>query len=270
MQKIVFNAHYLMYLDTAMADYWRALALPYESALQQLEGDLYVKKAALEYHGSAHYDEVLDIGLRCQRIGNSSILFEGGIFCGDSLLVSGDLVYVFANPHTQVPKPVPTSLRAVFEAYEAGQPVVNLQIGDWRAVGVQASALREEVFVKEQGIGAQMVWDASDADAVHALACNHLGQVVASGRLLQSDDGVGRIGRVAVSRVLRGSGLGREVLQALARLSQSRGDTELVLSAQCSAEGFYHSLGFSSRGTVFEEASVRHIEMVMKFPSEAQ
>ena len=23
MQKIVFNAHYLMYLDTAMAEYWR-------------------------------------------------------------------------------------------------------------------------------------------------------------------------------------------------------------------------------------------------------
>lgn len=28
MQKIVFNAHYLMYFDTAIADYWRALALP--------------------------------------------------------------------------------------------------------------------------------------------------------------------------------------------------------------------------------------------------
>jgi YbgC/YbaW family acyl-CoA thioester hydrolase len=29
MQKIVFNGHYLMYIDTAMSDYWRALALPY-------------------------------------------------------------------------------------------------------------------------------------------------------------------------------------------------------------------------------------------------
>ena len=28
MQKIVFNAHYLMYFDTAVADYWRALAMP--------------------------------------------------------------------------------------------------------------------------------------------------------------------------------------------------------------------------------------------------
>jgi hypothetical protein len=45
MQKIVFNAHYLMYFDTAIADYWRAIGLPYEAAMEQLEGDLYVKKA---------------------------------------------------------------------------------------------------------------------------------------------------------------------------------------------------------------------------------
>ena len=36
MQKIVFNGHYLMYFDTAIADYWRALGLPYEEAMQQL------------------------------------------------------------------------------------------------------------------------------------------------------------------------------------------------------------------------------------------
>ena len=28
-QKIVFNSHYLMYFDTAVAGYWRALAMPY-------------------------------------------------------------------------------------------------------------------------------------------------------------------------------------------------------------------------------------------------
>jgi acyl-CoA thioesterase FadM len=44
MQKIVFNAHYLMYVDTAVADYWRALALPYEEAMHLLGGDLYVKR----------------------------------------------------------------------------------------------------------------------------------------------------------------------------------------------------------------------------------
>ena len=42
MQKLVFNGHYLMYFDTASADYWRALKLPYEAAMHALQGDLYV------------------------------------------------------------------------------------------------------------------------------------------------------------------------------------------------------------------------------------
>ena len=41
MQKIVFNAHYLLYIDTAMMDYWRALALPYEASMVALGGDIY-------------------------------------------------------------------------------------------------------------------------------------------------------------------------------------------------------------------------------------
>src|ERR1700712_922301 len=98
MQKIVFNAHYLMYFDTAVADYWRALALPYEEAMHQLDGDLYVKKATVEFNGSARMEDRLDIGLKCSRIGTSSMIFSGGIFRSDELLVTCELVYVFADP----------------------------------------------------------------------------------------------------------------------------------------------------------------------------
>ena len=105
MQKIVFNAHYLMYADTAVADYWRALGLPYEEAMHRLQGDLYVKKATVEYHASARMDDRLDIGMRCARIGNSSMAFECGIFRGEALLVTVDLLYVFADPATQTSKP---------------------------------------------------------------------------------------------------------------------------------------------------------------------
>ncbi|MBP8147002.1 MAG: YbgC/FadM family acyl-CoA thioesterase, partial [Acidovorax sp.] len=82
MQKIVFNAHYLMYIDTAMSEYWRALALPYEASMHILGGEMYVKKATVEYHASAKLDDTLDVGMRCARIGNSSCLFEAAIFCG--------------------------------------------------------------------------------------------------------------------------------------------------------------------------------------------
>ena len=45
MQKIVFNGHYLAYIDTAVTSYWGRIALPYETAFQLLGGELYVKKS---------------------------------------------------------------------------------------------------------------------------------------------------------------------------------------------------------------------------------
>ena len=44
MQKIVFNAHYLAYFDLGVSEYWRTLGLPYEDAMAQLGGELYLKK----------------------------------------------------------------------------------------------------------------------------------------------------------------------------------------------------------------------------------
>ena len=111
MQKIVFNAHYLMYFDTAVADYWRALALPYEEAMHALGGDLYVKKATVEFHASARLDDQIDVALKCARIGNSSMVFSGAIFRGGELLITGELVYVFADPATQTSRPVPAAWR---------------------------------------------------------------------------------------------------------------------------------------------------------------
>ncbi|MEG0053335.1 MAG: hotdog domain-containing protein, partial [Comamonas sp.] len=64
-QKIVFNAHYLMYADVAITRYWRQLAIPYESGFSALGGELFVKKATTTYHGSATLGDVLDVGIRC-------------------------------------------------------------------------------------------------------------------------------------------------------------------------------------------------------------
>jgi YbgC/YbaW family acyl-CoA thioester hydrolase len=263
MQKIVFNGHYLMYADTAVADYWRALGLPYEEAMHQLQGDLYVKKATVEYHASARMDDRLDVGLRCARIGTSSMTFESGIFRGDQLLVTVHIVYVFADPATQTSRPVPPTLRAVIEGFEAGEPMLQVRTGPWAQLGEPAAALRTRVFVNEQGIPAELEWDADDATALHAVAFNRLGQAVGTGRLLQATPGMGRIGRMAVHEVLRGSGVGRAIVQALMDAARARGDREVMLHAQRSAQAFYASLGFSPRGEVFEEAGIPHIEMTL-------
>lgn len=261
-QKIVFNGHYLMYFDTAVAAYWRALAMPYHETMEYLGGDLYVRKATLEYEGSARYDDVLDVGIRCGRIGNSSILFHGAVFRGDTGLVSCELVYVFADPSTQTSKPVPQELRDVLQSFEAGKPMVEVRVGSWHELGEHAKAIRTEVFVQEQKIPAEMEWDAADAGCVHAVAYNRFGLPLATGRLLQHVPGVAKIGRMAVSQAMRGSGVGRHVLDALMKAAKTRGDREAILHAQASAVNFYVRAGFAPRGPQFDEAGIPHVEMV--------
>ena len=262
MQKIVFNAHYLMYFDTAMADYWRALALPYEAAMHQLGGDMYVKKAGVEYHASARYDDQIDIGLKVLRIGTSSIQFVGAMFQGEQLLVTGELLYVFADPATQTSRAVPEVLREVLLGYEAGQTMVDMRLGAWDALADAARQIRTEVVLQEQRIPVELEWDADDASAVHAVVYNRLGMPVATGRLLRQAPGVARIGRMAVSRVLRGAGVGRALLHTLVQAATQRGDHTVMLHAQRSAEGFYARAGFQPQGAPFDEAGIPHIEMV--------
>lgn len=261
-QKIVFNAHYLMYIDTAVAGYWRALALPYEQTMHYLGGDLYVRKATLEYHGSARYDDLLEVGLRCERVGNSSILFRAGVFRSEEALVGAELVYVFADPSTQTAKPVPQELREVLTGFEAGKPMVEVRVGGWDVLGADAQAIRTAVFVDEQKIPADLEWDAADAGCVHAVAYNRFGLALGTGRLLQHVPGVAKIGRMAVSQAVRGSGVGRAVLDALMQQARVRGDREVLLHAQASAASFYARAGFNPRGEMFEEAGIPHIEMV--------
>ena len=261
MQKIVFNAHYLMYFDTAIADYWRALALPYEEAMPMLGGDLYVRKATIEFAASARIDERLDVGMKCVRVGTSSIVFHGGLFRGDELLVTCELVYVFADPTTQTSKPVPPLLRQLFADYEAGGAVHATQTGDWAALREDASTLRRNVFIEEQKIPEAMEWDAHDENSLHAVSRNRLGQVIATGRLLPSEGGVGRIGRMAVHRTLRGGGHGAAVMKTLEDAARQRGDREVALSAQRSAEAFYRRLGYAVAGEPYDDAGIVHIEM---------
>jgi predicted GNAT family N-acyltransferase len=66
---------------------------------------------------------------------------------------------------------------------------------------------------------------------------------------------------MAVKRVMRGAGVGRDVLFALMDAARQRGEHEVVLHAQRSAEAFYARLGYIVNGEPFEEAGIPHIEM---------
>ena len=261
MQKIVFNAHYLAYFDLGVSEYWRALGLPYEDAMAHLGGELYLKKTTLEFNASARMDDQLDVALACQRLGNSSMTLRAAVLRAGQALAVGEMVYVFADPATQRPRPLPTVLRELIEGFEAGQAVLELRTGGWSDLGPDAQRVRTAVFVEEQGIAREDEWDAADADCLHVLAYNRLGQPVATARLLPAEAGVAKLGRMAVHRVLRGSGVGRSLVSALTQAAQARGDHCLRLSAQRSAQGFYQRLGFETVGQPYDEVGIPHIEM---------
>jgi len=127
MQKIVFNGHYLTYIDTAIAEYWRAIGLPYpEGYVERYASDVYLRKATVEYLGSARYDEVLGVCCRVGRLGRSSMSFLFEIYREEppapEPLVTAELVYVNAEPSTMKPAPLPEELRGRIVRYERIAP----------------------------------------------------------------------------------------------------------------------------------------------------
>lgn len=121
-QGIVFNGHYLTYFDVGFTEYWRAIGCPYPDALLAHGSDMFVKKAALEYHAPAQYDDELDVLVRVARIGRSSVQFLIEIHRGDTHLISGEIVYVNADPATRKSVPVGAFLREAIGRFERVAP----------------------------------------------------------------------------------------------------------------------------------------------------
>ena len=136
----------------------------------------------------------------------------------------------------------------------------RIVIGSWEQQRQAAAALRQQVFVVEQGVPAELELDEMDAQSLHAVAYQD-GVPVATGRLLPD----GHIGRMAVRQDARGAGTGSLVLCALMDEARRRGDRDVVLHAQLGARDFYARHGFEAEGGVFMDAGIEHIAMRRKF-----
>ena len=129
MQKIVFNGNYLDYIDVAVAEYWRAIGLPYPHGYVDRYGnDVYLRKASVEYLASARYDDLLDIFVRVSKLGRTSMTFSFEIARSQSddserSLIEAQLVYVNANPATMTPSPLPQEVRDLVTKFERVSPL---------------------------------------------------------------------------------------------------------------------------------------------------
>ena len=124
-------------------------------------------------------------------------------------------------------------------------------------------AVRWVVFVEEQNVPVADELDGKDDEAVHVLARDG-DKAVGAARILFHDD-VAHVGRVAVLRSHRGTGLGAKIMAACIDLARENPDTRrVVLGAQVYALPFYERLGFTAFGPVYDDAGIEHRDMELR------
>lgn len=130
--------------------------------------------------------------------------------------------------------------------------------------------VRREVFIVEQGIAEEEEWDDLDPTSEHLLAVGPEGEAVGTARLIFGEQALGitggvggrvLLGRLAVLRTARGTGLGAELVRAVEAAGRARGAREMELHAQVQALGFYERLGYAAEGPVYDDAGIPHRTM---------
>ena len=127
-----------------------------------------------------------------------------------------------------------------------------------------ALAVRRVVFIEEQSVPEDEEVDGLDPQCLHLVALLD-GRVVGTARLLEKA-GRAKAQRVAVLKELRGTGVGRRLMERLHAEAAARGHREITLGAQLSALGFYEGLGYTAEGAVFMDAGIPHRTMRRALP----
>jgi predicted GNAT family N-acyltransferase len=148
-----------------------------------------------------------------------------------------------------VPMPLPKDI-----------PAFVVRCVTWAEAEAQLRAVREAVFVREQGVPLEVEMDGLDAGCVHVVAVADDGRTVGTARLAAD----GKIGRMAVVGGWRGVGVGSALVDALIDIAVARGLSQVRLAAQTHAAGFYERHGFHADSEVFDEAGIPHRRMVRR------
>lgn len=127
----------------------------------------------------------------------------------------------------------------------------------------QAFKIREEVFVKEQGVPLEDEFDEYDqlnGNCEHILVY-HEGEAVGTGRV-RVVEGVGKLERICILKSYRKLGIGKVIVQGLENIAKEKGLEKVKLHGQTHAEGFYQKLGYETASDEFMEDGIPHYLMV--------
>jgi predicted GNAT family N-acyltransferase len=124
----------------------------------------------------------------------------------------------------------------------------------------EAFEVRRQVFVGEQGIPENPVFDEYDKESLHIVVKD--GQkVIGSARVLFLTDNQAKLERMAISGGYRRKGIGREMLLFLDTVWKAKQVQQVIIHAQLEVVPFYKLCGFIEVGLPFKEAGIKHIKM---------
>lgn len=136
---------------------------------------------------------------------------------------------------------------------------ITIEDTDWGTHGAALTALRQVVFVEEQGVPAEDEWDDADATATHFLVLH--GQEPIGCARLCVDAPVGKVGRVCIVPGHRRRGFADALMRHVIEHARVRRLTQLTLDAQTYVVSLYEKLGFVVEGELFLDAGIPHRRM---------
>lgn len=119
-QKIVYNSHYLTFLDVSIFEFFDAIGFNQEEYIKETNNEFHTVRAVVEYKAPATLGDTIEVLTRIKKIGNSSITFQQEIYLheSDKLLATGEIVWVNTNQDAMVPTTVPDYLRQLLKDYQ--------------------------------------------------------------------------------------------------------------------------------------------------------
>lgn len=119
-QKIVYNSHYLTFLDVSIFEFFNAIGFNQEKYIKDTNNEFHTVKAIVEYKAPATLGDTVEVFTRIKNIGNSSITFQQEIYLlkSNDLIATGEIVWVNTNQDKMKPTRVSDHLRDLLKEYQ--------------------------------------------------------------------------------------------------------------------------------------------------------
>ncbi|HEX3335206.1 MAG TPA: thioesterase family protein [Jatrophihabitans sp.] len=103
-QGVVFNSHYLLYCDEAMG------AFCAQRGLQDFVELVRLVASSLTWSGPAHWGDVIEVDVRCTRVGVTSATLAFDVRAGGRPCCAVETTYVYAD-EAGTPQPISDEMR---------------------------------------------------------------------------------------------------------------------------------------------------------------